>query len=278
MTIGEKIKALRKVRHMTQKELAEKCGMFDSAVRKYESGRLNPKRERLHKFANALNIPTALFDIDDVSFQQALDSGVDEFCDMMFAHDEAFLYGTAQCEPPAYFGTSHDIDDDELDYIKKYRSLDDYGKKVIDSILSIEHERCSAIQPEQDKPEIISIKFAYLPASAGLGIDLSEENYKMLDVRATALTRSADFAVKVSGDSMEPTYSDGDILLVENMPISKGDIGIFILNGDGYVKEFGGDRLISHNSKYPDIKLSEHDVIMCPGRVIGKLDDDDYIF
>ncbi|MCU6720711.1 S24 family peptidase [Porcipelethomonas ammoniilytica] len=51
-------------------------------------------------------------------------------------------------------------------------------------------------------------------------------------------------AVRISGDSMEPTYCDGDILLVEGLPyINISDIGVFVVNGDGYVKEYGGDRV-----------------------------------
>lgn len=34
---------------------------------------------------------------------------------------------------------------DEKDHIKKYRSLDPYGKEAVDSILDIEHRRCSGL-------------------------------------------------------------------------------------------------------------------------------------
>lgn len=56
MTIGEKIKEARLSAKMTQKELAEKCGMADSAIRKYESGKVTPKIETLSKIAQALDI------------------------------------------------------------------------------------------------------------------------------------------------------------------------------------------------------------------------------
>lgn len=56
MTIGEKIKQVRLSQNMTQKKLAEKCGMADSAIRKYESGKITPKFETVKKIADALNI------------------------------------------------------------------------------------------------------------------------------------------------------------------------------------------------------------------------------
>ncbi len=53
-TTGEKIKQARLNSHMTQKQLAEKCGMADSAIRKYESGKVIPKVETVQKIAKAL--------------------------------------------------------------------------------------------------------------------------------------------------------------------------------------------------------------------------------
>lgn len=56
MTIGEKIKFLRQKKGLTQKQLGDLCGMADSAIRRYESGRANPKIETLQKIADALDI------------------------------------------------------------------------------------------------------------------------------------------------------------------------------------------------------------------------------
>lgn len=57
MTIGELLKKARLDAGMTQKELAEKCGMADSAIRKYESGKVIPKINTVKKIAAALNVP-----------------------------------------------------------------------------------------------------------------------------------------------------------------------------------------------------------------------------
>ena len=56
MTIGENIKKARLAAGLTQKELADKCGIADSAVRKYESGRVVPKLPMIKKIADALNV------------------------------------------------------------------------------------------------------------------------------------------------------------------------------------------------------------------------------
>ena len=57
MTIGERIYYCRIENKMTQKQLAEKAGMADSAIRKYESGRVTPKFDTLNRIAAALEVP-----------------------------------------------------------------------------------------------------------------------------------------------------------------------------------------------------------------------------
>lgn len=61
--VGEKIKFYRQQKGYTQKKLGELCGMADSAIRRYESGRANPKIETLVKIANALDCN--IIDLDD---------------------------------------------------------------------------------------------------------------------------------------------------------------------------------------------------------------------
>lgn len=164
----------------------------------------------------------------------------------------------------------------EKNIIKKYRELDIHGKKIVDIVLNEEYERCTTVVHDKSITRHINLKISKLPASAGTGLELAEENYETVSVKYSDVVAQADFAVRVSGDSMEPTYYDGDILLVENVPTQIGDIGVFVVDGDGYVKEYGGDRLVSHNEKYPDIMLKDYDCVMCSGRVIGVLEESDF--
>ena len=89
-------------------------------------------------------------------------------------------------------------------------------------------------------------------------------------VQENALTGKTSFAVKVSGDSMKPLFNDGDILLVDNKSdVNTGEIGVFTLNGEGYIKQLGSGELISLNPSYAPIQMNQS--IRCNGRVIGKL-------
>lgn len=57
MTQGELIKKFRIEKGLSQKELGQKCGLADSAIRRYELGGAKPKLETLHKIAAGLQIP-----------------------------------------------------------------------------------------------------------------------------------------------------------------------------------------------------------------------------
>lgn len=60
MNIGEKIKAARLAKGMTQEELGQLLGVQKSAVAKYENGRVvNIKRSTLKKISDVLNIRPA---------------------------------------------------------------------------------------------------------------------------------------------------------------------------------------------------------------------------
>ena len=79
----------------------------------------------------------------------------------------------------------------------------------------------------------------------------------------------ADFAVEVEGSSMEPDYFDGDIVYIAlASEVAIGQVGLFIQNGKGYIKEAGDNCLISRNPKYNDIFPSDG-YIECKGKVIG---------
>ena len=79
----------------------------------------------------------------------------------------------------------------------------------------------------------------------------------------------ADFVIGVSGDSMEPDYSDGDIVYVRKVTeLKQGEVGIFTIGNECFIKELGADRLISRNKSYDDIKGNED--VRLIGKVIGK--------
>ena len=54
-----------------------------------------------------------------------------------------------------------------------------------------------------------------------------------------------------------------------SVSMSKGEVGIFLIDGDVCIKEYRGRFLTSYNSKYSPVDLSKHESVFCFGRVIG---------
>ena len=165
----------------------------------------------------------------------------------------------------------------EKTHIKKYRTLDEHGKKAVDCILNVEYERVEATRtPVIPISSIITLSEFEQPVSAGKGVYLGDGSQTITrEVRSTEETRKADFILRVSGDSMEPKYSDGERLLIKRQhDVGIGEIGIFILNNEGFVKKKEKDRLVSLNPAYEDIIFNDEDSIECKGKVIGKIQID----
>lgn len=61
MTVGERIRKIRKDQKLTQKQLGELAGIAEPTIRRYELGKLKPKYETIVKIAHALGVaPAAL--------------------------------------------------------------------------------------------------------------------------------------------------------------------------------------------------------------------------
>lgn len=189
-----------------------------------------------------------------------------------------FLIFGEEKSPSAEQTAKEQLAPDEQELLDNYRKLSEHDKgKVIGKAETlaelVSEQQLRAPVSEPVNTPMIKIAFMDIPVSAGFGEPLDVEvceNY--ITVPDTPTSRRADFSVRVSGDSMEPEFSDGDILLVEKTEvINKGEIGIFVVDGSGYVKKYGKDRLISLNDDYEDIELKRYNSCCCQGRVIGKL-------
>ncbi len=117
------------------------------------------------------------------------------------------------------------------------------------------------------------LPFYRTPSSAGSGSILFDDvPVEYINVPKNAETEKADFVVEVRGDSMEPQFYNGDhVLVTADRIIQAGEIGVFILDGESFIKKMGEGRLISLNPAYAPIELHEYDSIQCAGKVIGTM-------
>lgn len=232
MEIGELISLYRKQSKMTIDELVEKSGVPKGTLNKIIGGTTKaPTLDNMKSIAKALG--KTLADFDDTPQQK----------------------------------NSYTLLENEL--IKKYRSLDDHGKKIVDLVLNEELERATEIIREDLNPKYKPALYSTQKFSAGTGTYLGVDDFETILIQDNEATKKVKFCGSVQGDSMEPLYHDGDILMVSNEPVEIGDIGIFTLDGNGYVKKRGIDDLISLNPDYDPIPMD--DTIKCNGKVIGIL-------
>ncbi len=179
----------------------------------------------------------------------------------------------------------------EMDFIELYRGLDTHSREVVNMVAKKESERAAVAVPASEKQRTPSRSAKILPTlnsskglgkrtvllydlavSAGTGVYLDDTDTTEISIPDNEKTRIADFALRINGNSMEPKYHDGDIVLVEDTDsVEVGELGIFVLDGNGYFKMFGGDRLISLNEDYGDILLHGYSEVVCCGRVVGRL-------
>lgn len=108
-----------------------------------------------------------------------------------------------------------------------------------------------------------------LPVSAGSGSFLDGDSYELLEYDSTVPAETT-FAVRIFGDSMSPRFVDGQIIYVKQQPtLDDGEIGIFMLNGSAYCKKLSGGRLLSINTKYQPINISNFDDFRIYGKVLA---------
>lgn len=275
--IGKRIAERRKQLGLSQAELARKLGMNSSTIWRYERGEIG---------ADSIKLP------------------VIESMAMFLKVNPAWLVGKTEIMEPSNLLPLNETEQTNINklnahekkHIEKYRSLDTSGKKIVDIVLDNECERMEKpemihipymeyeMEHEMEEPqEMIDIDYSYARVSAGIGIMLNDdEEIIKIKIPLTDESRRADFAVSVRGDSMEPIYCDGDLLLVRRQPaIDPGEIGIFIVNNEGFVKKLGQGELISLNDKYENIPLHEYDEIRCIGKIEGAIPENEakhYIF
>jgi SOS-response transcriptional repressor LexA/DNA-binding Xre family transcriptional regulator len=267
-TYLDRIKYLKNERKMTNDQLAERSGIPLGTLSKVLAGMSDsPKLSTIVALCSAL----------DCSVEYIV-SGAEENTN------------------------NYTLSAEEIRMMEQFRTLDSFGKDLVKTVVSKEAERAAItaegatvpmqkLAAKQESARVLrpinpvgryagesmmsgkrSILLYELPVSAGVGVYLDEASAESIFVPNNEKTQEADYALRISGNSMEPKYHDGDVLLVRNADsVDVGELGIFLLDGCGFFKIFGGDRLLSLNPEYGPILLKDFADIQCKGLVVGKL-------
>ena len=299
-----KLKELRKEHKLSMKELGKILGLSESTISLYEAGKREPDIKTLIKIADYFNVSVdVLLSRDETNKDEILDNhslsmfNFEKMCDDLDEHSldriHSVLYSLRRIQyndalfakdKQYLFSTITELIGRIERYVDDFRTATDFGKvfdysfhnkRFINGEVAVLKGITNLITPEK-KPvaeSTIVIPFYETPVSAGTGSWLGDDILaEWLTVPRNDMTTSADFALKISGDSMQPKFSNGETVLVkQTSSVFEGEIGVFVLNGESYIKKLGKKELVSLNPAYKPIPLHGFDDVRCVGKVLGAL-------
>lgn len=219
-----------------QQQLADRTGVSRATVAGWETGHSRPDLDVLPKLCRALGLSLASF-----------------------------------------FGVREGITREEKNLLTAFRGMEETDRQAILWQAEALKERRKAWRAEELRGRAIRLYRSDLSAAAGFGGTLEAARGEKVWIFRDERTERADEIITVNGRSMEPTYYDGDELLVEHTDrLREGEIGIFLADGEGYVKEYRKDGLHSHNPAYPTMRFGEGNDVRCVGKVLGKVRKDQW--
>ncbi|GEM_PF-1070805 len=226
--IGSRIRQAREERGLSQADLAEAIGFSAPSVTNFENAKRRISIEDLHKVAEVLRKPITYF-LSEKPFDEK---------------------AQAELEKKA---TLEEI----KDMLKKIEVEEDQIEEKV--------EECAEKEFDITKhPGYIPLdKFKLIPIlgriHAGELHEAIQHAEEMLPIPASA---DADYALTVHGDSMEPYYNDGDVVVVKETPEAYNGAHVVASVDDEvtlktYYKYDGVTVLRAANPKYQDISGKE---------------------
>ena len=179
MNFSGQVKEVKKAKSMSNETLAELSGVPFSTLNKILSNDdADPKISVVKAIAHALECPIAYL-----------------------------IDGSGE-------SVSETMSESERELVRSYRSLDSHGRDIIDIILKKEIARIEEGEAQGRSATVISLgepryrilPIFNMPVSAGIGVFLDDDASEELKIKVTRTSSQADFALRISGNSMEPEF------------------------------------------------------------------------
>ena len=238
MHVGQIIRKYRTEAGLDQGTLAEKLGFSKTAVGNWELGLTRPDVDTVPRVCEILHIPVT---------------------ELLGLPTEAAL----------------PLEDRSI--LDMYHQLDKFNRHTVMQLMD-------RLLFQQDSNERARLRDTYRglvlyeeAAAAGIGTPmLDDSEASTVYIPKNKIPGSADAIIHVNGTSMEPTYPHGCYVYVStDQQVSYGQIGIFIVNGESYIKEYQPEGLVSHNGHFKTIRISDGSEARCFGLVTGIVEDGD---
>ncbi|CAC7806927.1 putative phage repressor protein [Staphylococcus aureus] len=232
----DRLKQIMSERKISQSELSRRTGIGRNSISDYLNGKYEAKQDKVFELAKALNVNEAWLMGFDISKNRKIEN-----------NDITSIY--SKLTPPRQSNVLKYATNQLEEQNNDSDNLVDFNSYI------------------QEKSEVD----IYGCASAGIGERLYNEPISKEFVRG--YVPAHDIALKVNGDSMEPLFKNGQIIFIEkSQTIKDGQIGVFIINGDAYVKKVYVEdnrlTLVSLNKKYKDLYFYDNESVRLVGKVI----------
>lgn len=233
--IAENITHFRKQRGITQKELAKEVGITASTMTDYMKLRSAPSFGVIQKLADYFGVKKS--DIDTTFKEESTNS----LPDAPYSLTQQIMDKVVQLITPnkkIVLRTSEEL-------LESQKNEEETKVNEVSEVISLY------------QVEVVSETAAACGFNYGFGYDDTDRETIEVDERPPR----HDIATKVSGDSMQPDYQDGDILYLVDKGLTtyNGDLAVIAYGDRSYFKkiytENGRLRLVSLNDKYEDIIL-----------------------
>jgi len=158
-------------------------------------------------------------------------------------------------------------------FLDQYKQLSPGHRMAVDQMV----DTLLKVQIAENVPLIRRLTFYQKSLAAGVGdpSEIDDEGQPIFLYASREVDR-ADCVFTVNGDSMEPEYHNGDMVLVSRIPdapdLQLGEVGAFIVGNETYIKVYREEGLESLNPKYPIMHFHDAESVYLIGRVTGILD------
>lgn len=263
MGIGNKIKKRREELNLSQEELANRLGYKSrSSINKIELGLNDITQSKIISFANALSTTPGYLmgweeSKNDLTISDRLSKYINE------EDIEAVSKATKLSERKLKAWLSGEKEPN----MGQVRKLVDYLGVQVSDIIGEGYK----------EPKGVSIPVLG-KVIAGVPIEAIEDIIDYEEIDAEMAKSGEFFALQISGDSMEPKFSAGDVVIVRKQPtIESGQIAIVRVNGyDATVKKVlindGGITLVPFNTTaYEPIFYSKKQIQELPVEIAGRV-------
>lgn len=226
--IGTQIKTFRKSAGFTQDELAKRLNTTKQTISRYEKGDRKANQDMLFELCDIFGVS-----IDDFFPSQNESTQLPTSSQIQSIYD--------QLEPP------------------RQSKVLTFAERQLDEQKNEEETKINEVSEVISlyQVEVVSETAAACGFNYGFGYDDTDRETIEVDQQPP----HHDIATKVSGDSMQPDYQDGDILYLVDKGLTtyNGDLAVIAYGDRSYFKkiytENGRLRLVSLNDKYEDIIL-----------------------